>query len=66
MEDVKIQDHIIVVHQLILDQVLVEDVMYKLGQNLVNFLIDMIVYLKVNVEMLIVGNLMIYRRLINV
>lgn len=65
-EDAKIQEAISVVHLLILDQVLVENAMYKIGQNQVNILTDMIMFSKINVEMLTVGNLMIFQVLTNV
>jgi hypothetical protein len=64
--DAQIQDLIIVVHHLILDLELVEDVMFNNGQNLLNTLIDMIKSLKINVKKLIVGNLMTFQALINV
>lgn len=65
-EDAKIQEAISVVHLLILDQVLVENAMYKIGQNQVNILTDMIMFSKINAEMLTVGNLMIFQVLTNV
>jgi hypothetical protein len=63
--DVKILDHIIAVLLLIQDKELEEDATYKHGQNHLKTLIDMIVYSKINVETLIVGNLMIYQAHIN-
>jgi hypothetical protein len=66
MEAVKIREAISVVLLLILDQVLAENVMYRIGQNQANILIDMIMFSKINAEMLTVGNLTIFQVLINV
>ena len=65
-EDVLIQILIIVVHLLIQEKELEGDVMWNNGLNHQNILIDMIRYLKINVNKHIVGNLMIFLVHINV
>ncbi len=66
MEVVRILKVVIVVHQLILEKTLEEGVMLRTGQNQLNFGTDMIKYLKTNVKMHTVGNLMICQAHINV
>lgn len=66
MEDVKTQEAITAALLSIQDQTLEVDVMFKIGQNQVNSLIDTIEYSKINVLMHIVGSLMTFQALINV
>ena len=65
MADALTQDHTFAVHLLMEDLESEVNVMYKIGQNLHNTLIDMIEFSKINVKKHTVGNLMTCQVLIN-
>ena len=65
-EDAQTQDPTTVALLWIQEPTLEEDVTFKTGLNLLKIMTDMIEYLRINVQMLTVGNLMTIKALINV